>query len=48
MRGDWSFGADVVVAGEVTLDADQVEESAVKTGDAPGRGTRVAEGTRLG
>lgn len=48
VRGDWSFGADVVVTGEVTLDAEQVDEGAAKTGDAPSRGTRVAEGTRLG
>ncbi|GAA1739410.1 UTP--glucose-1-phosphate uridylyltransferase [Aeromicrobium alkaliterrae] len=45
VRGDWSFGADVVVAGEVLLEED---ETAGKTGDAPGRATRVAEGTRLG
>ena len=42
------FGADVVVAGDVTLDAEQVDATAAKTGDAPGRGTRVVEGARLG
>ncbi|WP_229054936.1 UTP--glucose-1-phosphate uridylyltransferase [Aeromicrobium sp. Leaf350] len=45
VRGDWSFGADVVVAGEVVLEDD---ETTAKTGDAPGRAARVAEGTRLG
>jgi UTP--glucose-1-phosphate uridylyltransferase len=43
VRGDWSFGADVVVAGDVVLD-----ETTPNSGDAPGRAARVAEGTRLG